>query len=112
MIHADKVIAIIAAIGSLGASAYYLLVLWSARSYLKTRSANKSAAGAAASFLPPGSILKPLKGVDPEIYESFRSHCLQDYPQYEIIFGVSDANDPAVHVVERVRQEFPQRAIQ
>ena len=35
--------------------------------------------------LPPLSILKPLKGTDPEMYESFRSHCLQDYPEYEII---------------------------
>ena len=28
--------------------------------------------------------------MDPEIYDSFRSHCLQEYPEYEIIFGVSD----------------------
>jgi ceramide glucosyltransferase len=57
------------------------------------------------------TILKPLKGEDPEIYESFRSHCLQDYPRYEIIFGVSDPNDAAVKAVERLRQEFPDRAI-
>jgi ceramide glucosyltransferase len=111
MIHADKVIAIIAAIGGLAASAYYLLVLWSARSYLKTRSANKSAADDAASFLPPVSILKPLKGVDPEIYESFRSHCRQDYPRYEIIFGVSDSDDPALQSVSRLQKEFPDATI-
>ncbi len=46
------------------------------------------------------------------MYESFRSHCRQDYPEYEIIFGVSDANDPAIPLVERLRKEFPQRAIQ
>ena len=62
--------------------------------------------------LPPVSILKPLKGEDPEIYESFRSHCLQDYPEYELIFGVSDPADPALHAVERLRREFPHRAIQ
>ncbi len=45
------------------------------------------------------------------MYESFRSHCLQDYPEYEIIFGVSDANDPAVQLVEQLRLEFPQRTI-
>src|SRR6185312_1367455 len=45
---------------------------------------------------PPVTILKPLRGVDPQMYESFRSHCVQDYPEYEIIFGVSEADDPAV----------------
>ena len=59
-------------------------------------------------FTPAVSILKPLRGTDPEMYESFRSHCSQDYPQYEIIFGVSDADDPAIEFVERLRPEFPQ----
>jgi ceramide glucosyltransferase len=45
------------------------------------------------------------------MYESFRSHCLQDYPDYEIIFGVSDANDPAIQLIEQLKAEFPQRAI-
>jgi ceramide glucosyltransferase len=61
--------------------------------------------------LPPISILKPLKGTDPDIYESFRSHCLQDYPEYEIIFGVSDPRDPAVASVEQLQREFPERNI-
>jgi ceramide glucosyltransferase len=45
------------------------------------------------------------------MYESFRSHCLQDYPEYEIIFGVSDTHDPAIQLVEQLKAEFPQRAI-
>ena len=61
--------------------------------------------------LPPVSILKPLKGIDPEIYEGFRSHCQQDYPEYEIIFGVSDPADPAVASVEQLQRQFPERAI-
>jgi len=64
-----------------------------------------------AQALPPVSILKPLKGTDPEIYRSFRSHCLQDYPEYEIIFGVSDPNDPAVTSVRRLQSEFPDLSI-
>src|SRR6267378_8666871 len=58
-------------------------------------------------FTPPVSILKPLCGLDPHGYESLRSHCLQDYPQYEIIFGVSTSDDPAVAAVERLITEFP-----
>ena len=46
------------------------------------------------------------------MYESFRSYCLQDYGDYEIIFGVSDANDPAVALVRRLITEFPERKIQ
>lgn len=102
------VIAGIAAIGALGGLAYYGLCLWGAYSYLKRR----PALPLDASTLPPVSILKPLKGVDPEIYESFRSHCLLKYPQYELIFGVSDAADPAVAEVRRLQREFPDRAIQ
>jgi len=61
--------------------------------------------------LPPVSILKPLKGTDPEMYESFRSHCLQHYPAYEILFGVGDADDPAAQLVRRLELEFPNRRI-
>ncbi len=45
------------------------------------------------------------------MYESFRSHCVQDYPQYEIVFGVSEADDPAIQLVERLKAEFPERGI-
>jgi ceramide glucosyltransferase len=62
--------------------------------------------------LPPISILKPLCGADPRMYEAFRSHYLQDYPEFEILFGVADVNDPAVAEVERLQREFPSRRIQ
>jgi ceramide glucosyltransferase len=66
----------------------------------------------ASGFTPPVSILKPLCGADPRAYESLRSHCEQDYPEFEIIFGVSDPNDVAVQLVQRLIQEFPERRIQ
>lgn len=57
----------------------------------------------------PVSILKPLKGCDPEMYEAFRSHCTQEYAAaYEIIFGVNDSTDEAIPFVERLKAEFPQ----
>jgi ceramide glucosyltransferase len=111
MIHHLLVAAqIVTVIGTFAGIAYYTLCLWSARQYL----AYQAAAGESknVSHCPPVSILKPLKGVDPSIYESFRSHCLQDYPDYEIIFGVSEPDDPAVAVVDRLQKEFPTRQIQ
>jgi ceramide glucosyltransferase len=59
--------------------------------------------------LPPVSILKPLKGSDPQLYEALRSHCLQDYPDFEILFGINAANDPASPIVHRLLREFPAR---
>lgn len=86
--------------------AFYLISLWSVRSYLR---APRPPLG----FAPPVSILKPLRGADPDQYEAFRSHCLQEYAgEYELLFGVADAADPAVANVERLRQEFPQRRIE
>lgn len=85
---------------------FYLISLWSVRSYLR-------AARPPLGFAPPLSLLKPLRGSDPGQYEAFRSHCVQQYAgEYELLFGVADASDPAVANVERLRREFPQRKIE
>src|SRR5262249_48924135 len=61
-----------------------------------------------AGFMPPVSILKPLCGMDPHAYESLRSHCVLDYPEFEIIFGVADPDDEIIPAVQRLIAEFPQ----
>ncbi len=96
----------VALLGAVAGIGYYLLCLLSARNF-----ARRAARAVPTGWTPPVSILKPLRGTDPEIYESFRSHCVQDYPEYELIFGVSDRDDPAVEMVERLKQEFPGRSI-
>ena len=60
---------------------------------------------------PSVSVLKPVKGVDADAYENFASFCRQDYPNYEVPFGVADSADPVVGVVERLRADFPARKI-
>jgi len=61
--------------------------------------------------LPPVTLLKPLCGAEPGLYEHLRGFCLQDYPEYQIIFGVRDPADPACSVVERLIEEFPSLTI-
>jgi ceramide glucosyltransferase len=101
-----QILTTLAALGALCGMGYYLLCLWSARAFLR---ANKRKP--VAKFAPPISILKPLRGTDPDIYEAFRSHCLQQYPEFEIIFGVSDPNDEAVELVGQLQRKFPNRSI-
>src|SRR5437588_10201870 len=89
---------------------YYVLCIWSTAAFLREqKTAGKRVYPPPT--LPGISILKPLKGTDPEMYDSFRSHCVQDYPEYEILFGVSEADDPAREFVKRLKQEFPKHAI-
>lgn len=61
---------------------------------------------------PPVTVLKPLCGEEPELYENLRTFCRQRYPGYQLIFGVQNPRDPAILVVERLRREFPRIEIE
>ncbi len=63
-------------------------------------------------FHPPISILKPICGVDSKTYWNLASFCQQDYPEYQIIFGVQDRHDPSLVVVKQIIADFPQLDIQ
>jgi len=62
--------------------------------------------------IPPATILKPLCGVEQGLYESLRSFCEQRCTTFQIIFGVRDADDPALGVVRRLQTEFPHLDLQ
>lgn len=86
--------------------AYYLVsIIAVARFFLRER---RKPLGA---FAAPISVLKPVRGVDFASYENFKSFCLQDYPEYEILFCVNDLNDEAVPLIRRIAEEFPERSI-
>jgi ceramide glucosyltransferase len=108
--HIARILEIFAVLGTVASMSYYALCLWSAARFLRERKAAGDDARPVQTELPV-SILKPLKGTDPEMYESLRSHCLQEYPEYEIIFGISDPADSARQLVQRLKLEFPQCAI-
>jgi ceramide glucosyltransferase len=87
---------------------YYLLALYSSWRFFR-RFAEPPSTGD--EKLPPVSILKPIRGMDPDAYENFASFCRLDYPDYEIVFCVGDNTDPALPLLERLSCNFPQRHI-
>lgn len=60
---------------------------------------------------PPISILKPLKGLDDNLFDNLASFCEQDYPEYEIIFSLQDHNDPACKVARKIKDKYPRKNI-
>jgi ceramide glucosyltransferase len=60
---------------------------------------------------PPVSILKPLKGLDDNLFDNLASFCIQDYPTYEVIFCLQDHNDPAYKVAKKVQDKYPDQNI-
>ena len=62
--------------------------------------------------LPPVSVLKPLCGAEPGLYDNLRSFCQQEFGDYQLVFGVSDRNDAALEAVQRLRAEFPSLPIE
>jgi len=57
------------------------------------------------------SVLKPVHGLDPDTPGAFRSQAAQDYPCFELLFGVKEANDPAIAEIARLKAEFPNARI-
>ena len=88
--------------------AYYVIAIVAARRFFGTRPASGTLP---TDFTPPISILKPIYGLDRETYENYASFCNQDYPEFEILFCVSDGQDPAVPVIRKLIQNFPGRSI-
>jgi ceramide glucosyltransferase len=84
----------------LPAAFYQCLAILSALLHLRKRSARSKEQ-------PAVSVLKPLRGLDPNTWQAFVSQVHQDYPEFEVLFGVENESDPAAVEVRRLLREFP-----
>jgi len=88
---------------------YWLIAWWATRRFFhpRWRPRPRAKPRVAANFCPPVSVLKPVRGLDPQALENYASFCLQDYPSFELLFGFSDPDDPAITVVRQLQSDFP-----
>ena len=85
-----------------GSLVYCVLIVVATRRFLSTTLPNPG-------NKPPISVLKPLCGHDDGLEQNLRSFLTQDYPKYEVLFGVHRSDDPAVAVAENIIREFSGR---
>ena len=83
-----------------GTIVYCLAVVLAARDYLAQRRAGGQR-------VTPISVLKPLSGIDEGLENNLRSFFSQDHSDFELLFAVREADDPALATVETLRREFP-----
>ncbi|MGP8244741.1 MAG: bacteriohopanetetrol glucosamine biosynthesis glycosyltransferase HpnI [Bryobacteraceae bacterium] len=89
------------ALPALAAAAYYALAVVAAARW------SRSSPPRGPASCPPVSILKPAHGRDPRFWGAIRSHAEQQYPEFEILFGVTDAADPSLVDIRRLEREYP-----
>jgi len=93
-------------IPALGGSVYVLLCLFAV---WRWRAQIPPASSGSFSRWPPVTVLKPVCGLEKNLSANLRTVCLQDYPEYQVVFSVQDPGDPARPVLEEIRQDYPER---
>jgi ceramide glucosyltransferase len=81
-------------------SAYWFIAIYSVNRFFKPAAFNPAPR-------EPVSILKPLKGIDPELAENIKSFCDQDYPEYEVILGFNKPDEKEIHEAARIAESIP-----
>ncbi len=94
--------------GSFSSTVYLVLTLIATARYLRlARAAQAAASATPASSLPPVTIFKPVHGMEEQLAANLESFFQQDYPDYEVIFGVRAMENPAARIAEEVRTRYP-----
>jgi ceramide glucosyltransferase len=99
----------IAIAGSSSSSIYFFLVWAAALRFRRiSRTARQAAAAMPTASLPFATLLKPVHGMEPRLRQNVESFFQQNYPNFEIVFGARSPENPAVALVQELRQRYPQ----
>jgi ceramide glucosyltransferase len=98
-------------VGTLGVASLALAAAYTLLALVAVLVWGRRKATGAAVKLPAVTVLKPLCGAEPGLYENLRTFCQQDYPEFQIVFGLGEETDPALAVVARLVAEFPALSI-
>ncbi len=97
-----RLLMVVALVGLLTSTSYLLLVGVAVLCFRKKSLPDSQAE------LPPVTLLKPVRGSEPQLRDSLESFFRLDYPQFEIIFGARNADDPAFATVRELMRIYPQ----
>ena len=90
---------------TLAADAFYILSMIAGLRFFSKRET-------AGEYLPPVSIMVPLYGADFKAHQNYQRLCRQDYPEYQIVFGVRESADSSIPIIQKLKAEFPERDIE
>jgi ceramide glucosyltransferase len=103
-----RALLLLALAGTFTSTVYLVLTLVATVRHLRrTRAAQTAATATPTSSLPPVTIFKPVHGMEEQLAANLEGFFQQDYPDYEVIFGVRDAGNPAAKVAEEIRARYP-----
>ena len=103
-----RALLVLALAGSFSSTIYLAMTLLATSRFLQRAQAAQAAVNATPrSSLPPVTIFKPLHGMEEQLAANLESFFQQDYPDYEVIFGVRDLENPAAKIAEKIRGRYP-----
>ncbi|UCG13487.1 MAG: bacteriohopanetetrol glucosamine biosynthesis glycosyltransferase HpnI [Deltaproteobacteria bacterium] len=90
----------------------FCLVTTICMAFFITRKQNSFEPKKSRDYLPFVSLIKPVYGLEKDLYVNLATACKQDYPDYEVIYGVQRRDDPALRILEKIQREHPQTDVQ
>lgn len=98
-----RLLLLIAIFGTVTSTAYLLLVIAGVARFARRRRELLKAPA----YTPPISVLKPVHGSEPNLYENLESFFRQDFPNFELIFCARREDDPALHIARQLSEKYP-----